>query len=231
MAFEELREQLKDRAAEAMAKIQETSAYNTARERYESQTPAVQKAITLGGVGLAIFVVLMFPYSYISSGSESLTQFEENRELIQGLLRASRSAKEPAPLPPPVSPDTLKSSVDRVLRDAGLLPDQVGLIEGIPESVIKDLAPAGVIPTGVVARMKKLNLSQVIEIGNFLQNMGPGMKLLAAEVLQSAGTTHYYDYTVQIVQFGLPTFNESEPEAPAKGAKKASAKPMGGDEE
>lgn len=217
MAFEDLREQLKDRASEALAKLQETSAYNTLRERYESQTPPVQKAMIAGGLALAAFIVLSFPMSYISSSSDALAQAEENRELIQGLLHASRSAKEPSPLPPPMSVDTLKSNVERVLRENGLLPDQIGQMNPIPEQATAGLAPAGVVTTGLAVMVKKLNVQQVLDIGNLIQNMAPGTKLIGADVFQSAGTTHYYDMTLQILNFGLPTISE-EPDA-ASGVK------------
>lgn len=217
MAFEDLRERLKEQASEALAKIQETSAFNTLRERYESQTPPVQKAITVAGVAFIILFISSCPMSYISSSSDNLAAFEENRELIQGLLRASRSAKEPSPLPAPMTYDSLRSSVDMVLRQNGLLPDQVGEMNSIPESEIKSLAPAGVIVTGVAATLKKLNLQQVIELGNIVQNMAPGVKLLGLDVHQSAGTTHYYDMILRVASFGLPVLDTAEPEpAPGK---------------
>ncbi len=222
MAFEDLREQLKERASETLAKVQESGAYNTLRENYESQTPTVQKAITIGGIVFAVFFVLMFPYAYISSGSDSLTAFEENRELIQGLLRASRSANEAPPLPPPLSPDTLRSSVERIVRDNGLLPDQTAPLADIPQDVYKSYAPGGVLHTAVDIPLKKLNLMQVIEIGNFLQNgLGPGIKLMGVEVVQSAGQTHYYDMNLQVVSFGIPSLagGDEGDAAPAGGAR------------
>lgn len=213
MAFEDLREQLKDRVSEALAKIQESSAFNTLRERYESQTPTGQKLITAGGIVFAVLFVLMIPYSYISSGSDSLVAFEENRELIQGLLRASRSASEPPPLPPPMSTDTLRTSIERMVREQGLLPDQTAPIENVPPDVNKGFAPAGVLHTAVAVPLKKLNLNQVIEIGNYLQNgLGPGTKLMGIDIVQSAGQTHYYDMILQVVSFGIPSLGGGDDE-------------------
>ncbi len=228
MAFEDLREQLKDRAAEAMSKLQETSAFNTLRERYESQTPPVQKAVVAGASLLMVLIVLMWPMSYISSSSDTLAKFEENRELIQGLLRSSRSANEPAPLPPPMDSSTLKSSVDGILRQNGLLPDQIGEMNPIPESEIKGLAPPGVVTNGLTVQLKKLNVMQLIEIGNLIQNMAPGTKLYGADIVQTAATTHYYDMTLQVVNFGLPPFDTGGDEPadskkkPGKGKSKSS---------
>lgn len=220
MAFEDLREQLKDRASEALAKIQESSAFNTLRERYESQTPTGQKLIAATGLVFAFLFVLMFPYSYISSGSDSLALFEENRELIQGLLRASRSASEPPPLPPPMSSDTLRTTIERMVREQGLIPEQTAPIENVPPDVNKTWAPPGVLHAAVAVPLKKLNLKQVIEIGNFLQNnLGPGTKLMGIDVVQSAGQTHYYDMILQLVSFGIPSLGGGDDGGapPAKG--------------
>jgi hypothetical protein len=220
MAFEDLKEQLREQASEALAKIQETSAFNSLRERYESQTPPVQKAITLAGIGLFILFLSSCPMSYISSSSETLAQFEENRELIQGLLRASRSAKEPPPLPPPMSSDSLKGTIDGVLRQAGLLPDQIGEMNAIPDGELKGLAPAGVLTAGLAVQIKKLNLQQVIELGNLVQNMAPGTKLLGLDVVQSAGTSHYYDMILRVINFGLPAFDTGTDESGSGGSKR-----------
>ncbi len=205
MAFEDLREQLKDRANEAMAKIQESSTFNTLRERYESQTPSVQRLIVIAGITLTILMILSIPMSYISSGSEYLSQFDENRQLIQGLLRAARSAKEPPALPPPQTPESLQGSIQRVVREAGLLPDQVGPIASMPGEVYKEFAPPGVSHTAMTVQLKKLNVDQILEIGNMLQNMAPGVKLIGIEVVQSEGQTHYYDMIAAVMSFGMAT--------------------------
>lgn len=222
MAFEDLREQLKERVTEALSKLQESSAYNTVREKYESQTPNRQKMILAAAGFFAALFVFMFPYSYISSGSDSLNQFEENRRLIQGLLRASRSANEAPPLPPPLSADTLRSSIERMVRENGLLPDQTSPVENVPGEVHKAFTPAGVLQTAVAVPLKKLNVEQVIEVGNLIQNgLGPGIKLMGIDVVQSAGQTHYYDMILQVVSFGMPaiTGGGGEEEAPTGGKK------------
>lgn len=231
MAFEDLRERLREQASEALAKIQETSAFNTLRERYESQTPPVQKAITLGGVALVLLFLSSCPMSYINSSSEYLTAFEENRELIQGLLRASRTAKEPPPLPPPMTSDSLRSSVDSTVRQSGLLPDQVGDMNAIPDGELRGLAPPAVVVSGLAATLKKLNLTQVIELGNLVQNLAPGVKLLGIDVSQSAGTDHYYDMVLKVVSFGLPPVDLSGPDTDSgKNGKKPPPKKSKSDE-
>jgi len=223
MAFEDLRERLKESTSEALAKIQENSTFNSMREKYESQTPVVQKVIAWGGAAFFVFLVVwMLPGSYLVSSSDSLARFEENRELIQGLLRASHSAKEPPPLPPPLSFDSLRSSIETSLRNNGLIGEQFGDMIQIPESELRGLAPGGVVVTGIAVTLKKLNVTQVIEIGNMVQNLNtPGNKMLGVDVLQSAGQTHYYDMIMRLVNFGREPFDAGpDPDAGKGGGKK-----------
>ncbi|MGZ3721421.1 MAG: hypothetical protein ACXVA9_00740, partial [Bdellovibrionales bacterium] len=105
MAFEGIKEQLKDNWADLSSKIQENSTFNNLREKFEAQSPTVQRSIVTGaGIFLALFLI-SFPWSYISDSQDRMAEFEDNRGLIQGLLRASRAAKEPSPLPPSMTSD------------------------------------------------------------------------------------------------------------------------------
>lgn len=219
MAFENLRDQLKEQWADLSSKIQESPAFNTAREKFESQTPTVQRAIIAGTAVVVALFFLSFPYGYLSTSSEYMTQFEENRSLIQGLLRASRSAKTPSPLPPPIEGDALKGRVSAILTQNRLLPEQMGEMQMMPDPPVKGI-PATVIQNGLAVQVKKLNLNQLIAIGTQIQNMGAGTKLMGMDVVQSAGQTHYYDVIFKVVNFGLPQIADSGPdeeERPARG--------------
>ena len=228
MALDDIREQLRDQANELLAKIQETSVYNNLRERYESQTPPVQRAITMGGIALFILFMLMFPWSYIDSSDENMAQFEENRELIQGLLRAASSSKEPPPLPPPVTSEGLRSIVTNTLQQAGLTQDQIGNMQEIPNTALKEFAVPGVTASGLAVQIKKLNLAQILEIGTMFENLRPGLKFIGLDVVQSPGSTHYYDINAHVVAFGIPTVGGGDDESPAPrggGAKRPGTRP------
>lgn len=203
MAFENLKEQLKDQWNELSAKIQETSAYNTLREKFESQPVNTQRAIIAGAVALVGLFFLRIPYGYISESSDIMTEFEDNRDLIRGLLHSSRTANEAAPLPPPQEPESLRASVDAVIRDRRLLPEQIGDIQAVPGTPAPNLAPPTVVQNGLVVQLKKVNVAQIVELSNAFQNMGPGIKLIGLDIVQTSGQTHYYDMIAKIVHFGL----------------------------
>ncbi|MGE0526056.1 MAG: hypothetical protein AB7G93_14730 [Bdellovibrionales bacterium] len=212
MAFENLRDQLKEQWAELSAKIQESPAFNSLRERFESQTPAVQRAIVAGAGALFALFLLSFPLGYLSTSNEHLEYFEENRELIRGLLRASRSASEPSPVPPPVAADSLKTMIEERLRSRNLSPEQIGEMNPIPNQPAGNLAPATVVQNGLAVQVKNLNLTQIVDIANMLQNLGPGTKLMGLDVVQADGQTHYYNIIARVVNFGLPVIAEPEEE-------------------
>jgi hypothetical protein len=218
LAFEGLKEQLKDNWADLSSKIQENSTFNNLREKFEAQPPTVQKSIVAGaGVLLALFLI-SFPWGYISESQDNMALFDDNRSLIQGLLHASRAAKEPSPLPPPMPEEALRSRVDMVIKDSRLVPDQVGDMQALPDHPAKDLAPPAVLQSGLAVQLKKLNLDQVMSLSHQFQQMDPGIKLMGLDIVQTAGQTHYYDMIVRLVDFALPPMGSFE-EGPSNGKK------------
>lgn len=206
MALEGLQENLKEKWAEILAQVQESSAFNTVREQFEAQSPAIQRAIIAGSSLLAVLFVLSLPMSYISSSNDNLAIFDENRGLIQGLLRASRTAKEAPPLPPPLDSGSLRGMIDRMLKDKKLAPEQIGEMAAIPGTPSK-LAPAVVVQNGIAAQIKQLNLTQIIDIANSVNNLGAGTKLIGLDVVPSMAASHYYDINIRVVNFGLTPVN------------------------
>lgn len=234
MALEGIREKLKDQLADLSSKIQENSAFNNLREKFESQSPTAQRAIVAGAAFLAFMFLISFPWGYISSSHVNMEGFEENRGLIQGLLRASRAAKEPSPLPPPMNEGMLRSQIEAIENENRLIPEQRGEITAAPDKPARGMAPDVVVQTGLIVQLKKLNLDQVINLSHRFQAMGAGTKLMGLEIAQSAGQSHYYDMIAHIVNFGLPEIHIDEPadtgKKPARGGSKKPAKPRADEE-
>lgn len=223
MAFEGLKEKFKDSWSDLSSKVQENATFNNIREKFEEQSARNQRLI-VAGLFLIIGLFLMsFPFGYISESNDTMTSFEENRSLIQGLLHASRAAKEPSPLPTPSPPEMLKSRVEAILKENRLVVDQMGEMQFMPDHPAKDLAPAAVIQSGLAVQIKKINVEQIMLLGHQLQNMGPGIKLMGFDVVQSPGQTHYYDMIVRVVSFALPQMT-LDADVPSKGGKKGSTR-------
>lgn len=210
MAFEGLKEQIKDNWADLSSKIQENSTFNNLREQFESQSPPIQRAIVTGVAILMALFLISFPWGYFSESQDNLESFNENRGLIQGLLRASRSTKEGSPLPAAEGPDVLRGRVDAIIKENRLVPDQVGEIQQLPDRPAQDLVPSVVTQAGLVVQLKNLNLNQIMAIAHQTQSLGPGTKLMGLDVVQAPGQTHYYNMIMRLVNFSLPPAGNSD---------------------
>ena len=212
MAFEGLNEKFKDKWADAVSALNENATFNNIREQFESQTPSVQRVIVGATSLFIVLLVLWLPWTYISTSQENMTLFEENRQVIQGLLKASRLAKEPSPLPATMTADLFKSRIEGILRDNQLLPDQIGEIAPLTAArAPKELVPDIVVQTGLSVPLMRLTLNQIIGISHVLQSIDAGTKLMAMDITQSANQTHYYDVLMQVVQFSLPRVSADAP--------------------
>ena len=121
MNFDALKDRIRDRLVEFWGRIEETSLYMSLREKFEALSSRTQKAIIVSGILLLGLFLLSFPYSYISESQDNMTGFEENRELVRGLLKASKTLKEISPLPPEASPEILSNMVTRSLDEFHLV--------------------------------------------------------------------------------------------------------------
>ncbi len=218
MAFENLRDQLKEQWADLSAKFHENPSINNLREKFESQTPVVQRAIIVGTCIFCALILLSLPYGYWSSSSDYMSQFDENRDLIQGLLKVSRIAKTTSPLPPPMDTNTLRARVDTILKSNQILQDQIGEFQDIPRPAVPSkMVPAIVQQNGVAFQVKTITVNQLIQLSNAIQNMGPGIKLMGLDLVQSANQTHYYDVIFKLVHFGLSNEVAQAPNRPTRG--------------
>lgn len=216
MNFSALLDQLRDRALELWGRIQETSIYMTLRERFESLNPQIQKLVVLGSIlTLVFFLFYWIPYSYVSSSMDHMTNFEENRELIRDLLKASASMQEASPLPQSASASALTSQITRSLEEFQLSPEQLGGVQPIMDKVT-DLAPDVIEQVGASVSLKKLNLDQFVNISHKLQTLGNGVKMIGLDIQENASASHYFDVIYRIASFSIPG-PSAPPESPKGG--------------
>jgi hypothetical protein len=226
--FDALKEKLRDQFLELWGRIEETSLYMNLREKYEALNPRTQSLIITSAIIGAILFLLSFPYGYFSTSSESLATFDQNRDLIRELLKASKTLKEPSPLPPEMGPDELSGTVSRSLEEFHLVPEQV-----TPPAPITDKAtnmvPDQVKQVGVMLTLKKLNLKQIVEISHKLGTLTPGIKVVGMDIRENA-TSHYFDVGYRVASFSIPTAPRPMPDAGGKG-KRPSGKASKEDDE
>ncbi|MCB0364346.1 MAG: hypothetical protein H6624_01075 [Bdellovibrionaceae bacterium] len=214
---------LKDKFTETFNQVKDTveesSLYNTLRERYETLPSNGQRAIVIGSITFVVLIFLSIPWSFLSSSSNYVTEFEDSRALIRGLLK-TRSLSKGAPLPKGMSSGEIESKAKGMLSTAGLLDSQIGssmqLPEGDPGS---RLAPPNVQQQGVRLELKQLNLRQIIDIGYQLQNLDASVKMTGMEVHATAEDPHYFNATFKLISFSLPETEEASAGKDAGGPK------------
>ncbi len=218
MAFEDLKDQVKERFTETWSKIQETPLYNSLREKYETLPVGGQIGIIVGSALLVTFFLLSIPLSYYSSSSNLESQFNDDRSLLRGLLRASRIASDSGSIPHSPSVSELKNQIQNMMQQYTLLPEQLGPILDLEANALNfgTVAQAsGIQQQGLGVSLKKLNLKQTVDIGFDLQRMNPGVKIAGMEINASSPDPHYFDVLYKLVVFSVP---EAEGGSAAAGA-------------
>lgn len=208
MAFEDLKDQLRDQFAELRSKIEESQIYNTLRERYETLSVTTQMWIKIGTALVVVSVLVYFPYIYFSDSFKNVEIYNDKRTLIRKLLRAGSSVAGSVENPPPTS--QLIENIRSQLSGHSLLPEQIGEINVLsPDALGGRFAPKEIEQEAIGVGLKKLNLKQVIEIGYRLQNNAPGVRLVGIEVRAGSPDPHYFDVLYKLARFSLPIAEEA----------------------
>jgi type II secretory pathway component PulM len=176
MAFEDLKDQLSERAQGYWSRIQESSIYIQLHEKYADLSPTSQKIVLGIGSLVLIFFTLMIPWSYISSSQQSIADFEANKTLLRDLFRVSRASAELEGAPPQVDPNALATRAQSQLGTMSLQAEQIEKVIAVDNALggpgIPGV-PKAVQQKGIEVTLRKLNVRQVIEIGYQLLTLQP----------------------------------------------------------
>lgn len=217
MAFEDLKERLQTEMKSQWEKFQETSLYIQTKERYENLTPTMQKVTLTGVVVLVLYIFLSFPFSYYSTSGEYVTQFEDTRQTIRDMLKASREAQETPDIPTPPAAAELKIQVDSQLQAARLLPEQIIATEVSAEKPV--LLPGNLSQSVLKIVLSKLNLRQVVDLGYQFQSINPSVKMMDLVMEANQTDPRYYDATYKLAILAVPSQLDT-PEPPEPKPKK-----------
>ncbi len=216
MNFDDIKDRLREAFQTLSGRVRESTAWNQLMEKYADLPPQGQKAALAGtGVIFALFM-LMIPSCVFLSSMTNITDFEDKKQLMRDLYRTHREASALPPPPLSMSGSELQNRVQSVLSGAGLQPEQLGGVQEFdnkPKS--SGWIPKSLDQAGVAVTVRKLNLEQIVDIGQRLQRMQATAKMTGLEVRAQSEDPHYFDVVYKIVAFNLPP----EP-APKGGAKK-----------
>jgi hypothetical protein len=208
VALEDIRDNLRDQFRQIAANIQESSAYISLNEKYQSLSPAGQKASLAGAIVVGLLLVMAVPWTFYSGSQTSMEEFESKRTLVRDLFRVTREASSIPVPPPPVTAMELQNNARNALNGARLQPEQITAVNEVPVTVPG--VPKSVDQAGIIVTLAKLNLKQVVEIGHELQNLHQMARMSGLEIKANVADPKYYDATYKIVAFS------AKPEVTAK---------------
>jgi len=205
LAFENLREQLKDKLEELKVQLEGSPSFNTLKERYETLSPTTQKTVLWSSIIFVSFMMFSCPMSYWSESVDNISQYEETRDMIRDLLRSSHLVNQMGSGPEQIPLENLKSLIQSRLGETRLVPEQIASIESIDTTTLGPaLAPSGIIQETLQVSLKKLNLRQVVDLGYKMQEIHGTVKLAGLDIVATAENDHYFDVLFKLVKFSLP---------------------------
>lgn len=220
--MDNLTEQLKTIGTGIGQKIQDSPLYAQAMDRYENMSPLAQKIFILSSILVVLFSLFFIPMSNFSNSQLSLSNFEEKRNLIRELYKTYRESSTVPQIEVPPSYENLRSSIDAIISQAQLIPEQnLGMIEVAPEG---RLIPANLVSNVLQLKLAKLNLKQIVDIGTSILALSNSVKMKDLFITANKQDTRYYDVTYMMYSLKVPERAPEpppEPEKPVKKSKKA----------
>lgn len=207
--LDDIKEQLKAGWQNIWQKIQENPSYVQLQDRYQTLSPSGQKMVRLLGVLGIIFVLVFYPMSLFFTSQESITSFEEKRDLIRDLFKTYREASAQPNIPIPPQVESLKSAINNILMTADLTDEQKGgVIEAAAEG---KLIPANLVSHVLQVSLSKLNIRQIVDIGVNIISISESVKMKDMSITAHPADTRYFDVTYKLYSLNVP---EPTPEPP-----------------
>ncbi len=211
MDIESIKEQIIDRFFEIKGKVEDSELYIGLKDRYDNLSPNAQIGVKIAASLMTLFVLYSFPAGYLTTANEKIEMFEENRQLTRDLIRAGRIAStiQLPPMAPTI--DSLTSQINSAIDNEHVLAEQKGGVIAKQDVVQKSIVPKAISQTGVKAILKKLNLRQLVNLGESLEQI-QGSKLINIAVLADSSDPHYFDVDYEVAAFSMPMPKEEVPQ-------------------
>lgn len=226
MAFEGLKEKLKDQFEQFGERVVNSRLYTYILERYENFSSPQQRIAKAVSVLILIVLGTYFPMDYFLVSFDHESEFESKRKLIKNIIRSERDLGSLPDIPRPLPSDAIKSNIESQLRELNLMPEQIKqvTINNQPDS---KLIPANKLQYGIDITINKINVKQLANVGSKLQIIHPSVKLKDMIVTLNREDSRYLNVDFKMVALNIPEFKipEPPPPEPPKKKSKKSAKP------
>ena len=218
MNFEDLKEKFLSSFKQIWDRIQESTVYHQLSDRFENLSPRAQKAVLFGSVLMIFLIIFSMPYRYWLDSQASVQSFEDRRDIVRRLLKASREAADIPNIPQAPTPENLKTEVDAYLADLQLVPEQIKSVEVAPLDT--KLIPTTMAQGSIAVNLAKLNLRQIIDIGHKLKSISSSVKMTALQIFPNTQDTRYFDTNFRLTSLSVPQISAPPPPEPEEAPKK-----------
>jgi hypothetical protein len=143
---------------------------------------------------------------YYSRASENLALHEENRDLVLDLYRLKQKSAAVPAAQPSLDSSALESRARSALQNAQVHTDQIKAVSFYDNSSSQGsrFIPKEIRQNGVEVRLANLNLTQVVDIGHGLSNLGATTKIVGFELKPGSLNGSYFDVIFKVVTFDFP---------------------------
>lgn len=221
MNFNDLKDQLSHLLHQLWDRFHDSTLFNRLRDRYENLNPQKQKIVLAVTALLAILIVLQTPWIDFQESTENMSQFEERRDLIRKLLKVGHESAEKPQIPEGPSIDNLRSMISSRLENSRILPDQIKSIDSA--GLTTQLVPTELSKGSLQVSLSKLNLRQIVEIGQQFVSISPSVKMVGLKLGPNSEDPRYFDTVYSFVSLNVPVIAPPpviEEDIPAKDTKK-----------
>lgn len=212
MAFEDVRENFKNRLDHLGESISNSRAFVLMNERYQNFSSSQQIMTKAFAILLVVFLGVYMPMESFMSSFSNVADFEEKRILIKNIIRSERDLSALPDIPRPLTADSIKSSIDSQLKEMNFLPEQIKNVS-ITQPV-SNLVPSNKIQYGIDVTINKINVKQLTNLGSKLQLIHPAVKVKDLLVTLNREDARYLDADIKMVALNIPEYKVPEPPPP-----------------
>ena len=223
--MEDFKERFLSQFKNIFERIQTSSFYVRARDQFDNMNPTQQIASLLVVVALIVFGLVYTPVTTYFSSSSNLVEFEAQRQTLRTLHQVYRESLNQPQIPTPPNSFDVKSQIEAKAKEMNFLPEQIKGIEPLEaSSVSSQLIPLARRSGGVLVRFAKLNLKQIVNMGEKIQAISPSLKLQDMLMVSNQEDARYYDVNFMLVSLNVPVdIPLPPPPPPSKSKKKTKA--------
>lgn len=222
MAFEDLRENLKNQFVQLGERITNSRLYSILSERYENLNSNQQRLVKIVSFLLAVGLFVYFPMDYFMVSFENETAFEDKRKTIKDIVKSEREVSALPDIPRPLPAESVKSNIESQLKEMNLLPEQIKQVN-VNYQPTAGLVPQNKMQYGIDITVNKINLKQLTNLGSKLQIIHPAVKIKDLIVTLNREDARYLNADFHLVALNIPEYRPPEPPPPE--TKKKSKRP------